>query len=171
MKKESLIKGGNCVTCFICFRFFFGQFTKFHIANITKYNTCVLTILRCKSDRRKKRKLNQCKNYLIYGIWLLNPMPVLLNSEKKVYMLRIGFINLIIISKMPPSYLKKNCLPSLGLLIGFILIRQKRRRQTSKSFKNGLELIFKIHVLVSLSLNLLIFLNYSILTIYSLHIT
>lgn len=74
-------------------------------------------------------------------------------------MLRIGFINLIIISKMPPSYLKKNCLPSLDLLIGFILIRQKRRRQISKSFKNGLDLIFKIHVLVSLSLNLLIFLK------------
>lgn len=151
--------------------FVFGRFTKFLIANNTRYNTYILTILLCKNDRRKKRKLNQCENYLIYGIWLLNPMPVLLNSGKKVYMLRIGFINLIIFSKIHPSYLKKNCLPSFGLLIGFILIRQKRRRQISKSFKNGFDLILKIHVLVSLSLNLLIFLNYSILTIYSLHIT
>lgn len=45
---------------------------------------------------------------------LLNPMQVLLISEKKVYMLRIGFINLIIISKIHPSYLKKKTFAKFG---------------------------------------------------------
>lgn len=63
---QNLWKRRKCVPVFICVIFL--RFKKFLLPNITGYNFCELNILRFKSSCEKKRKLDQCENYQMYGM-------------------------------------------------------------------------------------------------------
>lgn len=58
-----------CNFLFVSDFFFGGRFTKFLIANNTNIIPTYWLFCGVKVIAEKSEKLNQCENYLMYGIW------------------------------------------------------------------------------------------------------